>query len=316
MKILVLGAGALGGYYGGRLMEAGADVAFLVRPGRAAQLERGGLVVRSPLGDITAPVRAVTAERPGSGYDLVLLTCKSYDLDSAIAAIAPAVGEHTAILPLLNGLAHLDTLDRRFGRSRVLGGVSYIAATLAPDGIIRHQRPADTFIFGDRAGDRDDLCRTFEALIAKTPGTRRRSADIVQDLWEKWVMLAAGAAICCLMRAEIADILRTEDGRALIERSIAECAAVAEAAGHAPRPAAVEPVRKLLTDPASHWAPSMMRDIDIGAPRLESGSIIGDLVRRARAANIATPLLDTANAHLACYALRRERAAADEVGRV
>src|SRR5262245_38684648 len=122
MKLLVLGAGAIGGYFGGRLAEAGADVAFLVRPKRRAQLQRDGLRIRSPLGDAQLPVDAVLAEDVQPQYDVVLLTCKAYDLGPAMDAIAPAMHDGCAIVPMLNGIAHLDSLDARFGKARVMGG--------------------------------------------------------------------------------------------------------------------------------------------------------------------------------------------------
>ena len=151
MKILVLGAGALGGYYGARLLEAGAEVTFLVRPKRADQLQESGLVVQSPLGNVARTVHTITRDQVTPDYDLVLLTCKTYDLDQAIAAVAPAVGEHAGILPLLNGVATYDILDQHFGTERVLGGVAYIAATLVPSGHILHLSPGDTLLIGPRA---------------------------------------------------------------------------------------------------------------------------------------------------------------------
>src|SRR3954452_13107128 len=114
MRTLVVGAGATGGYFGGRLLEAGRDVTFLVRPQRAAELARSGLRIRSPLGDAVLP-NPPTLQAVDQTCDLVLLSCKAYDLDSAIAAFAPAVGPHTVIVPLLNGMRHLDVLDQRFG---------------------------------------------------------------------------------------------------------------------------------------------------------------------------------------------------------
>src|SRR5437016_3528209 len=122
-RFLVLGAGGVGGYFGGRLAEAKADVTFLVRPARAAALNEHSLVIESPLGDLRLPVRAATADSLGGVFDIVLLAAKAYDLDQAVAAIRPAVGSETAILPVLNGLGHLDRLDEAFGPDRVLGGV-------------------------------------------------------------------------------------------------------------------------------------------------------------------------------------------------
>src|SRR5436305_1971639 len=122
MRILVLGAGAIGGYFGGRLAEAGVDVTFLVRPQRQRRLAEDGLVIRSPAGDINRKAETVLAGDIRSLYDVVLLTCKAYDLDAALHAIAPAMGPKSVIIPMLNGLLHLDILIKRFGRERVMGG--------------------------------------------------------------------------------------------------------------------------------------------------------------------------------------------------
>ena len=132
-KILVLGAGGVGGYFGGRLAQSGAHVTFLVRPARREQLQRDGLRIVSPLGDLTLPVRTVVADELSAGYDLVILTCKAYDLDSSMDAIAPAVQGSCTVLPLLNGLVHLERLDERFGRAQVLGGSCAIDVTLLDD---------------------------------------------------------------------------------------------------------------------------------------------------------------------------------------
>src|SRR5215472_71454 len=131
MRILAVGAGAIGGYFGGRLLQVGRDVTFLVRPKRAAELARDGLVIKSPNGDVTLQnPPTVQADKLDEKFDVVLLSCKAFDLADAIKSFAPAVGPQTSIVPLLNGMLHLDILDQEFGRERVLGGLCAIAATL------------------------------------------------------------------------------------------------------------------------------------------------------------------------------------------
>ena len=304
MRILFLGAGAIGGYYGMQLAATGADVTFLVRPRRAAQLERDGLVVQSRGQNLRRPVRHILAGQVAAPFDLIFLTCKAYDLPPAIEAVAPAVGPETAVLPVLNGLAHFDVLDARFGADHVLGGVCYIATMLTADGAIRHVSPGDLILFGDRGSHGSPQVQTLAALFADTPVTARPSGTILQDLWEKWCMLAAGAALTCLMCGTIGEIMATDEGLAIAEAMMAECRAIAAAAGHAPRPSSAEQTRKQLTDPASRWAASMMRDIEQGAQRLEAEHIIGDLIRRGRAAGIATPLLSAAYCQLQVYNAR------------
>lgn len=303
LRVLILGAGALGGYYGSRLIQAGADVTFLVRPQRAATLIRDGLRVSSSLGDFASPVRTVTADAVQSDYDLVLLTCKAYDLDDALNSLAPALSGAACILALLNGMAVYDTLDRSYDRERVLGGVSYIAASSAEDGSIVHMGNQDKLIVGARHPSQRDLVRRVHAAFGSTSGLRVLSERIDADLWQKWVMLSSGAAATCLMRGRLCDILRTSDGKNLISALLEECVTVSRAEGFDPSPQVVDGVRRFLLDPDSTWAASMMRDIARRSPRIESDAIVGDMIARAARHQIATPYLRVAYAHLQTYVL-------------
>ena len=142
MRVLILGAGGTGGYFGGRLFEAGCDVTFLVRPARAERLRTQGLVIKSPLGDARLAVPVIASDSLAADYDLVLLSCKAYDLADAVQTIAPAMQRPgVTLLPLLNGLAHFDVLDSAFGAQKVLGGLCHISATLNAAGEIEHLNP-------------------------------------------------------------------------------------------------------------------------------------------------------------------------------
>src|SRR5437763_2034174 len=251
MRILVLGAGAVGGYFGGRLAEAGRDVTFLLRGQRANALAEHGLTVNSPLGDFRVPVKVATADRVGGPYDCVLLTAKHYDLDGAIASIGPAVGRQTAILPLLNGLVHLDRLDAAFGADRVLGGVAYVGAVMLPDGSIRHINRLSGIAFGERGGGVSERAKAIEQQFANTPVAAPANDNILQEMWEKFVMMGAMAGMNCLMRGNIGEIMGTQDGEALMLAALAECRQVAEAAGYPPRPQARERVETMLTERGS-----------------------------------------------------------------
>ena len=180
MKFLVLGAGAIGGYFGGRLAESGADVTFLVRPARRGQLERDGLCIESALGNMSRPVQTALADSVTPDYDVVLLTCKAYDLQSSIEAIAPAVGPQTAIIPLLNGLAHFAVLDARFGASRVMGGTCMIDSTLGRDGVVHHGGTLQRLVFGERDGRRSPRAEAVAAVLAGTTLDWSLSDDIEQ----------------------------------------------------------------------------------------------------------------------------------------
>jgi 2-dehydropantoate 2-reductase len=310
MKILVLGAGAIGGYYGARLIEAGADVTFLVRPGRAQKLAENGLQIQSALGDFQQQVKIVTSDAVQADYDLVLLTCKAYDLAQAMEAIAPAVGKKTGILPFLNGLSVYDRLDAKFGKSRVLGGVAYIATMLDNTGKIIHQGLGDTALVGARSQEMAACAKDIHALLAATPGVRKLSDSIDQALWNKWIAIATGAMMTCLMRGSVGEILATQDGRALMLRAMSECGAVAAASGYALPAEATMQMEGMLLDEKSKWAASMARDIGQGVARLEADDIVGDIVQRTTRFKQDAPLARAAYCHLQVYQAQKHIRAA------
>lgn len=314
MRTLIVGAGATGGYYGARLAEAGADVTFLVRPARAAKLAADGLNVRSPLGDLHLPdPPTVTADKlAGAGrFDLILLSCKAYDLDSAVADLASAVGPDTAILPVLNGMSHLDVLDARFGAERVLGGSCAIAATLAPDGAIRHMSELCSITYGERDGSRSSRIEAVDALMRGLKFQPRLSDVILQEMWEKWVFLATLAGATTLMRAAVGDIVAAPGGTALITALHAECTSVAAASGFEPRAVVAERARAQLTAAGSTFTASMLRDIE-NRGRIEADHVIGDLIARGErlAPEVPFPLLTAVYTGLKAYEARRAREAA------
>ncbi|ACL61448.1 2-dehydropantoate 2-reductase [Methylobacterium nodulans] len=310
MRVLVVGAGATGGYFGARLAEAGRDVTFLVRPARAERLAAHGLVVKSPVRDVHIPAPStVTADRIDGPFDLVLLSCKAYDLDSAVAAVAPAVGPSTMVLPILNGMAHLDLLDARFGMERVLGGSCAIAATLSPAGEIVQMSEMHSLTFGERDGARSARVEAVAALMQGATFTARLSEKVLLEMWEKWVFLATLAGGTCLMRGAVCDIVAAPGGRALMQGLLDECRRIASDAGFPPREKFLETSRAALTAEGSTMTASMLRDIERGAA-IEADHIIGDLIRRGRAAapGAAFRHLDMAYAHLKTYEGRRARA--------
>jgi 2-dehydropantoate 2-reductase len=308
MRILVLGAGAVGGYFGGRLAEAGRDVTFLVRPARAALLAEKGLVVASLLGDFTVRPQLATADTLHGPYDLILLTAKHYDLDQAIEAIRPAVGPQTAVLPLLNGLVHLDRLASAFGDEAILGGVAYVGASLRSDGSINHHNRLSGIAFGERSGGASERAKAISAEFADSKVSAPPSENVMLDMWEKFVMITTMAGMNCLMRGTIGDIVATDDGAALMLDLFAETQAVAAASGYQPRQAYCDNIAKMLTEKGSPNNASMHHDLAQGS-RTEGAYIIGDMRRRAAALGVATPLLRAAWAHLQVYENRRAASA-------
>ncbi len=297
MKVLMLGAGATGGYFGGRMLEAGRNVTFLVREHRAAQLRGNGLVIHSPQGDLRLKPRVLISGHLHETFDLVILACKAYDLDSAMAAIAPAVGPDTAVLPLLNGTRHFELLDARFGADKVLRGLCSIAVRLDADGAIEHMSEMHALRFGETDDRRTPRVEAIEALMQGCKFDGRASFSIQQALWEKWVMLASLAGMTCLLRASVGEIVATPEGRQLMLDTIEECAAIAGAYGHAPRPHVIDGTRAILTEPGSRAKASMLRDLEHGG-KVESDHILGDLIARGAARDIAAPLLRAAHASL------------------
>ncbi len=298
MRILVLGAGGVGGYFGGRLAAAGVDVTFLVRVRRAAELAQNGLILRSPLGDLRAPVKAV--ERVEQVFDLILLSCKSYDLEAAMTAIAPAVGPNTLLLPLLNGLSHLDALDARFSAQRVLGGCCHIGVTLTEDGEIEHLNRIARLIVGPRMKEHEARCAAAHVELSQGGFAPVLSAAITRDMWDKFAFLASYAGITCLMRASIGAIASTDEGAAIALELLEECAAVASAAGFPLRSEFMAESRATATDRHSSGTSSMLRDILRGG-KTEHDHILGDMLARACALGVATPILRIARAHLQAY---------------
>jgi len=310
MKLLVVGAGAVGGYFGGRLSQAGRDVTFLVRPRRAVELAQSGLVIKSPAGDATLPnPKTVTAEGLRQNFDLVLLSCKAYDLEGALVSLAPAVGPGTVILPLLNGLRHLDRLDTTFGRAKVLGGQCVISAAIDQQGAVIHSNLLHSITFGERPDGITDRTNTILSMMQKAIFDVRASEEILLEMWEKWVFIASLAGGTTLMRATIGDICITPDGENFLLGLIDECRRIAESEGYRPRPSFLERIRAQLTSVGSSLTASMYRDMERNA-RIEADHIIGDLLQRGQhhhAADGDFPLLRLIYSNLKAYENRRTR---------
>ena len=306
MRILILGAGAMGGYFGGRLVEAGQDVTFLVRDGRKAALDKNGLVINSPAcGDFQAPVNAITAKDLAgqAPFDIVVLACKAYDLDASIEAIASAVGPKTAVLPFLNGLAHMEVLNKRFGAERVLGGVVRISATLGADGTINHHNDWRFITVGEQTGEMSDRVTSFVAAFGETAVVAAAVPHIMQEMWDKVVQLCTIATMTCLMRATVREIILAGGADMMVE-TLEESAAIAEKVGRRPSAAFLERARKVLTDVNNGVSASMLYDIERGGP-IESDHILGYMLNVAKQYGVRAHILEVAHLHLKSYEQRR-----------
>lgn len=305
MKILILGAGAVGGYFGGRLVEAGADVEFLVRPSRAGALQQNGLKILSPFGDYQGPVQTVTAENLKPHYDLVIFTCKSYGLSEAIKSIQPAIGAHTVILPLLNGISHLDTLDQAFGKPHVAGGSCHLSATLGPGGEIVHLNQTHKIIFGERDKTQLVLMHSLKELFAKTKADAEHSNDIALIMWEKFIFITTLAGLTCLMRADMGTITQTRHGKAMTREMMEICRTTAERAGANPDPTRLEAMTRGILAEGSPLKASMLRDIENGSPT-EGEHLVGHMTQLAEQHGLDCKLLQIALTHLQAYELQRK----------
>jgi 2-dehydropantoate 2-reductase len=304
-KILVLGAGGTGGYFGGRLAEIGADVTFLVREGRRKILSEQGLRIESPFGDAKIAVNTVVASEVAPVYDAVILTCKAYDLDAAVAAIAPAVAPNGYVLPFLNGIGHIDVLNEKFGQHRVLGGTAKIQATLMPNGAIQQFNDWRTLTFGEQSGEMTERVTTLAALFKAAKGVEVFAVgDIVQRMWEKVVHLSTAAAMTCLMRANVGEIVQTPHGREIFLEQLRCGAAIAAANGHAPSEAFIKSWAETFSQRDSQYSTSMLRDIERGG-QTEVEHVLGFMLEKAVESQIACNTLLLAYTSVKAYEQRR-----------
>jgi 2-dehydropantoate 2-reductase len=306
MRILVVGAGAVGGYFGARLAAARRDVTFLVRERRAAQLRKIGLDVKSSSGDFTiqpSDLKLISAQELAdskSDFDLIILSTKAYALDAAMEDFAPAVGANTAILPLLNGMRHLDMLSERFGGEHVLGGSTRIVGDLDPEGRVLHIENWQDLIFGERDKSVTPRIEAIAKILHGAGFEDQLSPDIIAFMWQKWMLLSSMAGITCLLRGNIGEIARVPFGIETQQAFLRETATIATASGYPPSDKSFAGVTARLTDPESTLTASMYRDLMKNSP-VEADHILGDLLRRGNALGLESPLLQAAYVQLSVY---------------
>ncbi|WP_371785715.1 ketopantoate reductase family protein [Streptosporangium subroseum] len=306
MRILVVGAGAVGGYFGGRLVQAGRDVTFLVRPGRARLLRERGLRIVGLGEKTTLTPRTILTGEITSPFDLVLLSVKATGLRGAMEDLAPAIGPDTLILPVLNGMRHIDDLVERFGDRAVLGGVAKVATTLDADGDIVRLAELQSLTYGARGTAAPKPPAGVHRALSGAGFDAALSGDIIGEMWAKWVFIAATGAVTCLMRGTVGEVVAAPGGTGFAEAVVAECAAVAAAAGHPVPERELENTRDTVTAPGSPFASSLYRDL-VHGHRIEGEHIFGDLISRARRLGVTVPLLDLATLHLRVYQGRLEK---------
>jgi 2-dehydropantoate 2-reductase len=310
MRYLILGAGALGGYFGGMLHTGGADVTFLVRPARAAQLNRDGLVIKmQDGGELRTQVKTVQQGQLDGTYDVVLLTCKAYDLDSAMDAIAPAMGEQSVIVPVLNGVRHIGILTERFGPGHVLGGLTVINAALMPDGTIQQsQVRINITAIGEIDGHLSSRCTAIKAALEAGGIPVQITDSIVTMMWAKFFGFVCNASIATLTRSRAGAIAQSASAASFVTAVIEECAEVVTAAGYPPAPPPAPDtagiIRGLFSQTDSTYGPSMLIDMEQGRPT-EGEHTIGDMAGHAARANLSAPILNAALCNLQVYEINR-----------
>ena len=304
MRALIVGAGSVGGYFGGRLAAAGRDVTFLVRRGRATQLANG-LIICSKSQETVVPIKVICAGEPAGEFDAILLAVKAYQLNGAIEDFASYVTEKSVILPVLNGMKHMDTLRSRFGALHVVGGLAKVAATLDERGRILDQGSFHDLAYGEWTGEKSPRILALDQFIQGAGFEARLSTEIEREMWEKWAMLASLAAITCLMDGDIGQVARAPGGTQFVQSLFGEVVAVIAAAWRPLGETFKSQTLSFLTDRASNLTASMYRDMKSGH-RVEADEIVGDLVMRGSAKGVATPLLSAAFARLKVYEQKQE----------
>ncbi len=304
MRMLVVGAGATGGYFGGRLALAGRDVTFLVRGKRAAALRSDGMHIITPSGPLAFQPQVVESGDITAPYDIVLIAVKAFALESALDSIAPAVGDNTVIMPVLNGMKHLEAITARFGKARLIGGLCKIAGTLDSKGRIVQLDALHELTYGEPDGSVSERITRLDRFFQGAGFDARLSPNIIGEMWEKWLFLASLGAITCLMRGNVGQVASAPGGEEFARSVITEILAVLVSSGYDRRPDYVRQTIALLTQKDSRQTSSMYRDLMRG-DEIEADQVIGDLVARAVRSGLSVPLLTATYVNLSVYRAAR-----------
>jgi 2-dehydropantoate 2-reductase len=299
MRVLVVGAGAVGGYFGGRLAQKGADVTFLVRERRQKQLQSNDLVIHSVKGDTQLPVKTIVAGDTSGPYDLVILTTKAYHLNEVLPTITPYIGENSTVLPLLNGIAHFDMLKEYFGEERILGGLCFIESTLNAKGEIEHYSTHHRVVYGEFNGLKSERIKQIENLFSDAKLDAVASENIKNDIWKKYIFISAMAGMTCLMRSSIGPILQSPSGPDLYERLLHEICSIGKYQEKTLDEDVWEQTMDRVNSLSHGMKSSMLRDMEKGLP-IETEHFHGTLLRLAPK-DLDTPLLQTIYSTLSIY---------------
>lgn len=300
MRILVLGAGGVGGFFGGRLVEKGEDVTFLVRSKRKKQLEERGLVIRSVNGDFSFQPKLITKEDQTAPFDVILFSTKAYHLNEAIQDLKPFVGESTVIIPLLNGIAHVSLLQKEFGEEKVIGGLCFIETTLNNQGEIVQTSAANRLMFGEMKSQDSERIKHISKAFAGTKSSFILSENITQDMWHKYLFITVMSGVTTLMRAPIGPIRESEGGRDFIQNLFEECMEIMRCVGVPIKDNIVQEHMKIIDKISYNMKSSMQRDMEKGSS-IEAKHLQGYLLDVAEQFSIEAPLLGAVYQNLKVY---------------
>ncbi|EEK45357.1 MULTISPECIES: 2-dehydropantoate 2-reductase [Bacillus] len=300
MRILVLGAGGVGGFFGGRLVEKGEDVTFLVRSKRKKQLEERGLVIRSVNGDFSFQPKLITKEDQTAPFDVILFSTKAYHLNEAIQDLKPFVGESTVIIPLLNGIAHVSLLQKEFGEEKVIGGLCFIETTLNNQGEIVQTSAANRLMFGEMKSQDSERIKHISKAFAGTKSSFILSENITQDMWHKYLFITVMSGVTTLMRAPIGPIRESEGGRDFIQNLFEECMEIMRCVGAPIKDNIVQEHMKIIDKISYNMKSSMQRDMEKGSS-IEAKHLQGYLLDVAEQFSIEAPLLGAVYQNLKVY---------------
>ncbi|MDA1759450.1 2-dehydropantoate 2-reductase [Bacillus cereus] len=300
MRILVLGAGGVGGFFGGRLVEKGEDVTFLVRSKRKQQLEEKGLVIRSVNGDFSFQPKLITKEDRTSPFDVILFSTKAYHLNEGIQDLKPFVGENTVIIPLLNGIAHVSRLQKEFGEEKVIGGLCFIETTLNDRGEIVQTSAANRLVFGEINSKDSERIKCISKVFAGTKSSFVLSENITQDMWHKYLFITVMSGVTTLMRAPIGPIRESEGGRDFIRNVFEESVQIMRALGAPVKANIIEEHMKTIDKISYDMKSSMQRDMEKGS-LIEGEHLQGYLLDLAEEFSIEAPLLGVVYQNLNVY---------------
>lgn len=292
MKILIMGTGGVGGYYGGLLTQQGNDVTFIARGAHLFALRHEGLKVHSVHGDFTvSPVNATDAPINVGPVDLILFCVKAYGTDEAAQAIRPAVGLQTVVLSLQNGIDAAERIGKVIGMEHLLGGATWLSSAVEAPGVIRQVSQFRRIVLGELDGSRSERIQSVYEVLKNTGIDVEISENILKILWTKFVFISSASSLGSLTRLPIAEYRSIPETRAMITGLMREVEALARAQDIALDEDVVQKSLEFMDNAAPHIKASMQLDVESGH-RTELESMVGVIGRKGRELNVSTPVAD------------------------